>query len=153
MSVRVEFATLKDFPWILEQLEIQDEWYCDSHGSKRRFFVDKEHMSWTLNSLLESGILLIARVGDERVGYIAGWVSPHPYNPEIKVATHASWWVSQDRRHTKAAIQLLLVFKSTAQALGCDKIIISLAPETPIREESMMRWGFIPSDRCYVMEV
>jgi hypothetical protein len=153
MSIRVQHATLQDFPWILEQLEDLDEWYFGSRDVKKRFFVDKEHISWSLSSMLEDGIILLAWRGEQRIGYIAGWVTSHPYNPDIKLATHASWFVDEEHRNTKAAIQLMMVFKSTAQALGCDWVVMSLAPETPIREESMKRWGFVPKDRSYLLEI
>lgn len=153
MSVLVREAEETDFGFILDALEDQSRIYSESLKLTYQLFEDELHVEALLYSLKDNGILLVAENGGQLVGFIAGWISPHPYNPRIRVATHASWWVLPEKRKGRSGAALLNAFAISAKAKCCDQVIVSLAVETPIRESSMKRMGYTPADKSYVMEV
>ncbi|HLB68751.1 MAG TPA: GNAT family N-acetyltransferase [Thermoplasmata archaeon] len=153
-AIRVTPTSESEFPWIMVKLREQAIDYMTDGGSSLSLYGGDEHAESMLRLLRADHILLTAVTETgEAVGFIAGWVSGHPFNPAVRVATHFWWYVDPVHRHSRAASLLLSDFVVTAEDRGCQRITLCLGPRTMIRDESLEKIGFKHSDRCYVKEI
>lgn len=147
----VRYALEEDLPWILEQLRhLSDEY---RNGLKKPLFGSEKYVMSKLKELCEDHIVLLSYRDSKPTGFIIGWVVQHPFNPDIRVGIHASWFVLPEYRHGRDAARLLDAFVEEAKYMGCDRVTLSLAPQTLIKEKTLSRWGFESTDRNYMKEL
>lgn len=84
-------------------------------------------------------------------GFIAGWVSKHPFNPEIVTLTEAFWWVSERFRMTKAGSMLLDRFISWGRE-SVNWITMTLESESTVSSYPLLKRGFKLKETSFLME-
>jgi len=146
---RVRPAERADVPWVLEQLRA----FASSYGTRRSLFGDTEHAEALVGTLLDTQFVAIAEVDGERVGLIAGTLSPHPFNPDINVATELWWWVTPPARGSRAGLMLLDAFDDWADASEADLVNFTLEADSPVRERTLEKRGYRLMEKQFVREV
>jgi len=146
MEIRDAVAT--DLDWIMAQMEA----FADFYGSELKLDSNKEYGRGYVTSLIDSQYVKIASDGPERLGIIAGFKSPHHFNPDITIFSELLWWVPAEHRNTKAGAALLNDFMEYGKA-NADWISFSLEDNTPIDDSFLLRRGFRLKEKAYLMEV
>ena len=133
-------ATMNDVPWIVEQAKIFDEYY----NGVVPFFSETYARENAVALINGRGIVLISEQNGHRTGFISGIISPHIYNPTIRVLVEMLWWVIPMYRKTRAGAKLLRAFTAWGKD-NADMLTISIPTKTYIREESMKKngWGMV----------
>ena len=91
MSVSIRRAELSDIDWLLSQLSSFAKFY----GTKKSLFGSAEYSKAFLTVMINEHIFFIADDSTHGpIGFIAGTLEPHTYNPEIITLIESSWWVS-----------------------------------------------------------
>lgn len=140
-------ARLDDIDWILSQLKIFAKWY----GTKKSLYGDETYCREGLRKTIENHYFTIAEQSSEPIGFISGYISPHPYNPSIRVLTEFFWWVSENKRHTKAGSMLLDEYVRWGKE-NCDWVTFSVTQETKISENHLTKRGFMLIEKSYLLE-
>jgi len=149
-GVLVRPATLDDLDWLVIQLKD----FSDFFASELPLFPTDEFARKGITDLIQKHLVLIAydRETGERMGLIAGVVTPHLFNPDITVLAETFWWVPEEHRGTRAGAILLDAFIAWGKR-NADWITIALESRTPIKETSLLKRGFRLQERSYLCEV
>lgn len=153
MSILVRPATLDDIPWLMTQLREFDRFA----GYKRSLMEDEAHARAGILGIIEKHVAFIAVEQNNRpdiypLGFIAGYKTPHPFNPNIRVLTELFWWVAIGYRHGRAGAMLLSAFMDYGEK-NCDWIVMSLEHVSPVHPESLIRRGFNRKEESFLLEV
>lgn len=145
-------ATADDVTWLLEQLRDFDKFF----GGKRSLFPsDPAVARAVVAELVDQHPFFVAQREDTdvRLGFIAGALAPHPYNPELVVLSELFWWVDPlFRRSSSAGARLLDHFVRFGQA-NADWIQMTLEAQSPIDAGALERRGFVLKERTFLFEV
>lgn len=145
----VRAATDNDIPWLLAELRSFASWY----GTRQSLFGDVAHAEALLGHLIETQFVAIAERGPDRLGLIAGTVSPHPFNPDLRLATELWWWVTPDARGTRAGAMLLDAFDQWADDSDVDWVTFTLEAQSPVRDHTLEKRGYRLMEKQFVREV
>jgi hypothetical protein len=148
MGIRIRSAKPTDIDWLVDELRKFDKFY----GTKKKLFGDETYVRDTLLAIMDHHVFLVAEKEEVRVGFIAGINQPHSYNPDLRVLVQFFWWVLPEHRRSLAATLLMDEFILYGKN-NCDWISLSMASVTPINPKSLIRKGFVESDRTFLMEV
>lgn len=147
--IEIRHGEAADVDWMLGQLRK----FAQFFGSKRSLFGDEAHARATLGGMIQDHLVLVAAAdGSERLGFIAGLITPHMYNPEIRVLCETFWWVAEEHRRSRAGLLLLNAFLAWGKA-HADWITFSLEQNSPMRAESLEKRGLHLHERSFLMEV
>lgn len=142
-------ANLLDVPWLLTQLRQFDKFF----GAKKSLFPeDPEVATAIVEALVTTQPFFVASDVNGLMGFIAGALSPHPYNPEILVLSELFWWVSPEHRGGMAGARLLAHFIDYGEQ-NADWIQMTLEACSPVHEHTLTRLGFQLYERSYLKEV
>lgn len=145
MNVRP--ATIDDLDWVLEQAKEFSKFY----GTKKSL-IDDSYARTGLAGVIENGVMLIAEGKEHRMGFIAGLIVDHPYNPKIRLLYEMLWWVSEPFRKTKAGYALLKRFIEIGKE-EADWVTLCSLNVSPIGDRILERFGFKMIERNYLLEV
>jgi RimJ/RimL family protein N-acetyltransferase len=135
--------------WLVAQLKLFSTFY----GSVYQLFGDEGYSRQYISNLIHNHVVLIADDGSP-AGLIAGYVSKHPYNPNINVLTEVFWWVEEKHRGSSAGARLLRSFTDWGKANGMNWIQMSLIEgRSPVNPESLEKRGFKLYEKAFLMEV
>lgn len=67
------------------------------------------------------GLLIVAEVDGNLVGFAAGCLSPLMGNDEVLVGAELCWWVEPEHRRGSIGLKLLRELEQAAKDLGCTK--------------------------------
>lgn len=149
MTIRVRHARNDDIPWLLEQLRAFDQFF----GAGRSLFPsDPLRAQHIVESLIFQHPFHVALEGEDRVGFIAGILAPHPYNGAIRQLTEAFWWVAPEYRGTRAGSLLLDAFIEEGKQRA-DWIVMTLEHDSPVHDRVLEKRGFKPKERSFLLEV
>ena len=137
-----------DIDWLIGQLKTFSEFY----GHKKSLYGDEEYCREGLRRTITGHFFLIAERGKDRLGFIAGLVAPHLYNPSIRNLTELFWWVAEEHRGSSAGLVLLDEFVKWGKE-NCDWICFSITKDTRIDPEHLLKRGFKPYESSFLMEV
>ena len=144
----VRRATADDSTWLLAQAREFEKFA----GYRRSLVGTDEKAMAFLDALVREHVVLVAHTDEVRAGFIAGYLAPHPFNPEITVLSEVLWWVPEQHRHSRAAAALLSRFETLGRAQA-DWIILTLEHDSPIRAAHMTKRGFREVERAFLLEV
>lgn len=152
--IMIRAATHRDIPPCLRHLEL----FARSFPAQRSLWPGIEEAEAVLRAMVERDdfIVLVAEleidpVHSEVVGLIAGVCSTHFFNPAITVCTELFWWVDPPYRGTRAGAMLLEAYLQTSCARA-DWNIFTLERNSPVRDETLLRRGFVPTERNFLYE-
>lgn len=148
MKVYVRKGEMKDVPWMLKQLEAFSAFY----GTRIPLF-DYDSASRILPSFIEKGFVAVAeRSEKDHIGLIVGAITPHLFNPKIKILAELLWWVDPAYRNTRAGYLLLKQFVSWGRK-NVDWVTFSLEENSPVNEKTIIKQGFRKMEHSYLIEV
>jgi hypothetical protein len=87
-----------------------------------------------------------------RTGFIAGFLYPHFFNPDIVTLSELFWWVPEEYRGTRSGLLLFKYFKEFGEERA-DQVIMTLEEETPVKPEFLTKKGFRVKEHSYLLEV
>ncbi len=149
MGIAVRKAATEDIEWCLGQLRE----FSAVYGTKQPLFPeDLDHARTCLSHFMSQHLVLVAERDGHPVGFIAGFVTPHPFNPNIRTVTEQFWWVTPEARGSSAGLRLLDAFIREAEALA-DWVTISIEHGSPLNSRILEKRGFRPIDTQYLREV
>jgi hypothetical protein len=148
MGCTVRRARAGDLEWLLQELARFSVFF----GSKTPLFSDSQYTRDGLTRLIETQLVLMAERDEERLGFIAGVLAPHTFNPAIRVLSELFWWVTPEHRGSRAALLLLNEFVEAGKTMA-DWITFGVETDTLVNEHSLTKHGFRLKERCYLMEI
>ncbi len=148
MEFTVRSAHAGDLDWLVGQLREFSVFF----GSKLSVFPKEEIARDKLKELFSHPFYIAEKQGVGPVGFIAGYLTPHFFNPEIIVLQELFWWVAEDHRGSKAGKLLLDRFLLEGKEYA-HWITMVLEEKSPVNPECLTRIGFRPSERGFLMEV
>jgi hypothetical protein len=146
---QVRKATIEDMPQIMVELKAFSEFYDSKH---ELFGNDDDYSDALIRAFIEEHVFFVCENDGEFVGFICGLVSPHIYNPSIKVLTESFWWVKPEHRGSKAGLLLLNTFIDFGKGLA-DWIICTLEDASPVNDSVFYKRGFKLKERSFLLEV
>lgn len=147
--IRVRPAISSDIDWIVQELRS----FSDFYRTKKPLFQDEKYAKEFITNAIHEHVVFVAEkdfVGP--IGFIAGLLIPHIFNPTIRVLNEAFWWVPEAYRHSKAGYLLLKEFIEFGKK-NVDWILFTLEEGSPVNEFALIDRGFTPKERNYLMEV
>lgn len=145
----VRRATTADIDWLLGELnEFAD--FLDT--SKKLYADDEAYGRNLLTNFIEKHFVLVAERDGARVGFIAGYVMPHMFNPKLRVLAEIWWWVNPAHRKTRAALMLLNEYTKWGKE-NCDLVTMAVETITPVNERCLTKRGYRLHERSYLLEI
>jgi hypothetical protein len=147
MSYEVSKAEYNDLEWIVDCAVVkmlQDE-------VKNMQYYNKTSITDLVMNALLSGTLLICKKEDERVGVLGGVLVPHYLNTDKKILAEIIWYVSKEHRTGRAGYLLLKEYSKMAREIS-DMATFSLLADSPVSDKTLMKFGFKPTERSFLME-
>lgn len=105
-----------------------------------------------LGTLIGTGYCTVVEWQGEPVGVIAGMLAPHPFNPDLTVATELWWWVTPEHRGSRAGLLLLDDFDAWANA-NAELVNMTLEAGSPIGDKVLLKRGYQLAEHQYLREV
>lgn len=136
-----------DIDWLVEQAKEFAKFY----GSTKLLVDDINFSKEYIAGIIKHHFFKIAEKDGVRLGFIAGLVVPHHFNPKIKMLHELLWWVPEIHRSTKAGSILLDDFIAYGKE-HCDWITFTLEDNTPIDDSVLLRRGFRMKEKSYLLE-
>lgn len=147
--LQVRNALPSDIDWLITQLRQ----FASIFGTAIDVFPDESYARDFMRRMLENHLVLVAeQPGVGLVGFVAGFVTGHVFNPKIKTLTEVFWWVEPTRRGSRAASLLLNAYSSWGRA-NVDWIWFSTQSSTALKDTSLERRGYRLRERSFLMEV
>jgi len=145
----VRHGEISDIAWLQEQLKLFSEFY----DTKTELY-DEGYSEIGIRTIIKDHVLLIAENKDgERLGFIAGFLTPHSFNPKIIVLSEVFWWVAEKYRGTSRAGLLLLKSFIEIGRERADWITMSLAAKSPVNDRILEKYGFELHERNFLLEM
>lgn len=142
-------AERSDIPWILQELEGFSKFF----GTKRPLMHDnQEYKENFLNNLVDNHACFIAEDNGVPQGFIAGFITPHFLNPDIRLLSELFWWVPEKFRLSRAGLKLLDRFLAYGKQ-NADWITFALETNSPVQDKSLIKRGFRLQERGFLMEL
>lgn len=150
MEIKVRQATLDDRVWLLNEMKI----FASSYPTNYPLVSKNENFNAEfVVSLIVNHLVLIA--DDETagpIGFIAGFIQPHTFNPTLTVLVEMAWWVGVEHRRSRAGAMLLDAYIEEGKKVA-DWVTCALEAGSPVKEESLTKRGFALKEKTYLMEV
>lgn len=147
--VFVRTAVVNDLDWLVQELKL----FSDFYKTKHPLFGHEQFVREGMVTMIEKHLVLIAeKEGVGPIGFIAGLLVPHIFNPLIRCLTEAFWWVKEEFRSSRAGYLLLMEFIEFGKQ-NADWILCTIEEHSPINQEALTDRGFKLKERNYIMEV
>jgi hypothetical protein len=149
MTISIRRAEALDIEWLLQELRA----FADFALSKQDLMGDLAHAKAQMLGVIEHHLVLIAECATKGpVGFIAGLVTPHFFNPAIRTLTEIFWWVAKDMRNSRAGLLLLNAFTAWGKE-HCTWISMTKESNSPVNERCLFDRGYRHFESSYVLEV
>lgn len=145
ITTRPAFAS--DVDWLFEQCEAFAKFY----GSKISLAGNPDYGKAFLGGLVEKHFVRIGFKDSERAGFIAGMITPHHFNPDIKMLAELLWWVPEEFRNCGVGARLFKEFTEYGQT-NCDWVTFTLEENSPVGDQVLLKRGFRLTEKAYLME-
>ena len=148
----IEFRKAKeeDIPQVIEELREFSK-FC---GGKTPLFQEHNllYTEGVLKKLIKDHVFYGAFVKDKLVGFIAGTLSRHLFNPEIIVLNEVFFWVRPEFRNSKVAKSLLDSYIKYGK-INADWVLVGVIDKSTLSGRSLEKRGFKLKEQSYLMEV
>lgn len=147
MTIITRAGTVDDIDWLIGELHEFDKF------AGYNLFQDEAYARLALKDLLEKHVCFVAISDDgRRLGFIAGFDNPHPFNPHKRCLSEMFWWVSSAHRGTRAGALLLNRFVMYGRQ-NCHWVTMSLEHCSPVSARHLTKRGFSLRETSYLLEV
>lgn len=146
-AITVRPAERTDVPWLMRELRQ----FAAFDGSKRSLFPDEDEAESMLQSMIEAHPFFIAENG-QRLGFIAGYLHPHPWNSKVVQLTETFWWVDEEHRGSRAALKLLDYFVAFGEEVA-HRIAFTLEAKSPVNTRTLEKRGFRLQETAWIREM
>lgn len=143
--MRVRKAVPADVPWLLGQLRE----FASHHPIGPRIMGTDANAEALLDHLMATQFVSVAEADGTPVGLIAGAVSPHPFNPELLVASELWWFVAPAYRGSRAGLALLDAYEAWATE-NADIRGMTLEANSPVNPRVLLKRGYQLAESQYV---
>lgn len=144
----VRKAVMSDMDFLLVELEKFSNFYQSKYSL---FGNDKQYQTKLVSMLIEKHLFLIAEKNGEQVGFIAGTILPHAYNPEMICLNETFWWVKEEFRNSRAGLLLLNEFIKYGKE-NCEWTVMTLEDVSPVNHKTLLSRGFKPKETSFLLE-
>lgn len=153
MRVLIREGWESDLDWMV----IQMVEFAKFFGTRHSLFGDEQFIRLGLTNLIKNHFVRVATgcndVGFiDRMGFIIGIVTPHPYNPAIKVLSEQFFWVEPKYRGSRAALMLLDVFVAFGKKRA-NWITMTTEVNGHMNSKALLRRGFAAHEINHLLEV
>lgn len=150
--MEIRRAIPEDADWVLSELKK----FSNFLEMKRSPYGDEEVCRASLLSFIENQLLLLAVNNvseiETKLGFIGGFLTPHIFNPKLRVLCEVFWWVAEEHRGTRAGAMLLGAFLEYGET-HADMITFSLEAKSPVNENTLLKRGFVFQEKNYIKEI
>lgn len=138
-----------DIDWLIPQLKQFSLFF----GSRRSLFPsNEEYARERLADMMQSHFFRVAEQDGAPVGFIAGYVTPHPFNPEIWTLAETFWWVDPIHRQGRAGLLLLNAFVEWGRD-HVDLLTFALEAHSPVNPRTLEKRGLQLQEHNFMLEV
>lgn len=149
MRITIRRAHHNDLDFLLAQLREFSQFF----GTEKALFGDESYARQTLLGMIADHPFFVAEgEGAGPVGFVAGLITPHLFNPNIRVLAETFWWVSEEHRGSRAGLMLLEEFVKFGKE-NVDWITFALEEKSPVNEKALTKRGFKLQERSYLKEI
>lgn len=149
MGIQVRRATFDDIPYLMDELKKFAQFYASKHS----LFPSEEYGHSAIHSIIKHHFMLVAENADAKpIGFIGGMITPHMFNPNIKVFNELFWWVQEEHRKSRAGSMLLEAYIAWGKE-NADWLLFTLEENSPVNDRCLTNRGFKLKERNYVLEV
>ena len=149
MATIVRTANSDDVEWVLPELEEFSKFF----DSKIPLY-NEDYARVIVWDMItgDSHLFLVAERDGRPLGFICGFVSGHPFNPDIRTLVELLWWVKLEERGGSAGARLLNAFVDWGKS-NVDWITMTLEDKSPVNDLTLTKRGFRLKERSFVLEV
>jgi GNAT superfamily N-acetyltransferase len=104
----------------------------------------------TLATMMQSGVVLVARRAGAPVGFVMGAVFTHFMTQKV-TASETAWWVTPDARDGLVARRLMRAFEAFARERGAT--VLEAGSWHARLDKLFTRMGFVPAERVFRKEL
>lgn len=136
-----------DVDWLFQECEAFAKFY----GSKISLAGNPDYGKMFLKNLVNNHFVRIGMKDNVRAGFMAGMITPHHFNPNIKQLIELLWWVPEAYRCTGVGMMLFDEFMDFGKA-NANWITFTLEEISPIKDTFLLKRGFRLTEKAYLME-
>lgn len=133
-------------------------------GMSRRFYattsyadiapIDDDAVVSLATAMIDTGVLLVAEMGNTLVGMVGLMVVPFYFNRNVRTAHEVVWWVDPDKQGAGVGKALLAaVDKACIEAGAVAVQMLTLANSPPQASEMLCRFGYKPTESLHTKEL
>lgn len=145
MTYEIKPVTEMDRSWVVTVASknmLKDE-------VKRPDLYNAQQLNLVFNKVLQDGTGLICWKDGKRVGAVGGILMDHFLAPGKKLMMEVVWYLHKDYRMSRAPLMMLKGYKKLVDEKA-DEGIFTLLPDSPIKDESLARYGFHLNEKQYI---
>jgi hypothetical protein len=157
MTITVRRANEGDIPWLLGELK-----KFSAFAATKLPIFDPETAEAKILELVQKHVVFLAVrktsvVGSGidlylPIGFIAGAIIPHFFNPKLTVFSELLWWVQEEHRGSRASVLLLNEFTEFGKR-HANWITMALESLSPVNSKCLERRGYRLQERSFLLEV
>lgn len=144
MTYEIKVATEADRKWSIEVAGKQ--MMCSE--MKRPDLYNKQQLHLVYNLIIKDETGLICWKDGERVGCVAGIKTKHFLNPNIDFIFEVVWYVDRNVRNTRVPYLLMKHYTEMVKEKA-DEGVFTILGHTPIKDESLAKFGWKLQERHY----
>lgn len=145
MTYEIKQVTEMDRSWVVTVAAknmLKDE-------VKRPDLYNAQQLNLVFNKVLQDGTCLVCWKDGKRVGVVAGVLMEHFLSPGKKLMMEVVWYLHKDYRKGRASLLMLKGYTGLVEDKA-DEAIFTLLPDSPIKDESLARYGFHLNEKQYL---
>jgi GNAT superfamily N-acetyltransferase len=147
-ALLIRQAESNDIDWILGQLREFSKFI----ETKYELYGEEQYSKDGLQMLISSHLFLIAEKNSKRVGFVAGYLTPHLFNPTIKILNELFFWVIPEHRGEGIGTILMNDYIDFGKK-NAQWITFSFNRFTKVNEKSLLKRGFHLHESTYLQEI
>lgn len=145
MTYEIKPVTEMDRSWVVTvagKRMIKDE-------VKRPDLYNPQQLHLIFNKVIQDGTGLVCWKDGVRVGAVGGLLMDHFLAPGKKLMMEVVWYLKEDCRNTRAPLLMLKGYKQLVEEKA-DEGIFTLLPNSPVKDETLSRYGFHLNEKQYI---
>ena len=146
-NIVIRRAESRDIDWLLRELKD----FARFIDTRYSLYGDEKYSREGLQLLIDKHVFLVAEKDCTPVGFVAGYFTPHLFNPEINILCELFFYVIPRYRGCKAGSLLMEAYIDAGKKCA-QWITFSLNRFTRMNERSLLNRGFAHHESTYLLE-